>query len=150
MGIIIQPINPSTGRPYPRKRVLTGPCSACAGGYCQPGWCVDGHEFDLVREAPVCDVALGNAGALLAAAGLSGQEGEIDAMEVAGVLADCEAAMRSDVSGLVARAGMLRERESTPNLIISASTDANAIDRLGRLRAVLVWALENGAGIAWN
>lgn len=104
MSVTIYPTQPGTFRRFP-KRVVSRPCEACARGYCQPGWCVDGIEHDAQPSTPECNVGHGNAPALLRAVGLPSDPslcGAIDASEVAGVLADCETALRSDAPGLVA------------------------------------------------
>lgn len=152
MSVTIYPTQPGTFRRFPR-RVVSRPCDACARGYCQPGWCVDGIEHDEQPTTPECNVGHVNTPALLRAVGLPSDPslcGAIDASEVAGVLADCEAALRSDAPGLVARAGMLRAGHDSERLYVAARDDRRATEQLARLRDVLVWALENGAGIAWD
>ena len=152
VSVTIYPTQPGTLRPFPSvgRRV---PCDACARGYCQPGWCEDGVEIVREPTAPEVNYANTNARALLTALGLDAGEylcGAIDAAEVAGAIAECEAALVPNAGGFVARSGMLREHSRSPGLVVEGSTDARALERLGELREVLLWALAQGAGLAWG
>lgn len=90
---------------------------------------------------------------LLAAVGLDPGEyltGEIDAAEIAGILAECETAMSNCAEALARRAPMLRDRTHRGRWIQHCSDDASACARLARLEAVLVYAEARGLGVAWS
>lgn len=151
MSITIKPTRPD-GRPCPDREDLGGPCPACAGGYCQPGWCRDGREIVLVCDAPTCDVASAHARVLLATVGIDAGPyltGAIEPDEVEGILAECVSALGADADGMVRRSSLLADESVDGRRVTHGTDDARACERLARLLAVLEWASEHGAGIAW-
>lgn len=102
-------------------------------------------------EAPWCNVANENARPLLATVGIDAGEyltGEIAADEIAGVLADVEAALGHDADALVRRAPMLRAPD--PDGWRAASEDDHARARLAVLHCVLLYAQGRGLGVVWS
>lgn len=96
-----------------------------------------------------CNVANENARALLASVGIDAGEyltGEIGADEVAGVLEDVEAAMRSDAGALVRRAAMIAPGDAWR----VEQDDRRVCQRLAALETVLVYAEARGLGVAWS
>lgn len=147
------------GRPFPCREERR-PCEACAGGWCQPesDWCEGGVEVVRVPTAPECNFANGNVPALFATVGLDAGPyltGEIEPVEVAGILAECEAALALDAGGMLRRAPTLRaERRGRGaqgcRFVVAGSSDAAARRRLEEIRGVLRWALDHGCGVAWS
>ncbi len=156
MSVTIRPCQPN-GRPFPYELVRK-PCEACAEGYCDGRWCEDGIAVEREPTAPEANWATANAVPLLATVGLDPGPcftGEIGPDEVAGILAECEAALAVDAEGMFRRAPLLRAEEhhsghGSATMIVCGSDDHSARRRLVALQGVLRWALEHGAGVAWE
>lgn len=154
MSVSIYPVD--GGRMFPRREERR-PCEACAGGWCQPGWCVNGVEIEQVATTPECNFANDNARVLLATIGLDPGpylSGEIEPVEVASILAEVEAALEADAGGMLRRAPTLRAESHGRGgrgcrWHTAGSSDARACERLEAVRSVLRWALDHGAGVAW-
>lgn len=152
MSVTIYPTQPDTLRRYPRTERIV-PCDMCSRGICQPGWCETGLERVQEPTAPEVNFANANARALLVALGLDAGEhlcGAIDATEIHGAIAECEAALASTATGLVLRAPMLRAPAHGSRYVVAGSDDARALERLAEVLGVLRWALAHGSGIAWD
>lgn len=149
MSVSFYPVD-GAARLLPRRRVERA-CPACAGNYCQPGWCEDGVEVDLVATWPECNFADGNALPLLRALGLPRQPGgHLEPEEVSPILGRIRVALGTDVEGLVMRAPLLREPEGANGVFICGSDDASARRRLTELAAVFAWAAERDYGVSWG
>lgn len=156
MSVTIYPCRPG-GRPFPYTEERR-PCPACAEGYCQPGWCEDGTEVERVPTAPECNFANDNAKNLLATVGIDPGPyltGEVEHVELAGILAECQAALAEDADGLVRRAPMMRAPEDYrgrhgARVVVCASGDPSAKRRLRSLLVTLQWAHDNQCGVAWS
>lgn len=109
-------------------------------------------------DAPSCNVANDNARMLLATVGIDAGpylSGQIEPAEVAGILAECTAALGLDVDGMIRRAPLLTSGEDGTGargarVIVQGTDDERALERLSRLHVVLSWAHERGAGLAWD
>lgn len=156
MSVTIYPVAPN-GHPFPRREV-SRPCQACAGDYCQPGWCEDGLETEQVPTVPECNFANANAALVLATIGIDPgpyNTGEIEPSEVSSILVECQRALGLDVTGMVRRAPMLRVEERGHGAqgcryIVAASSDNDAQRRLESMRTVLQAAQDRGCGVAWS
>ena len=150
MTVDFYPTRPGSLHRLPITRTAR-PCSACAEGWCQPGWCEEGIEHDEQPTALEVSFSNDNARELLLAVGLGSELlGALAADEIGAAIGECVAAMRSDADGMFARSGMLRERQFDGRCLSCEQTDEDARARLGRLLAVLGWALDHGVGIAWS
>jgi hypothetical protein len=127
VSITFYPVRPDTLRPYPRVE-QQAPCTMCAKDICQPGWCVDGIETNEISTAPECNFHNGNAGELLRITELP-RDGWLGPEDIEAVIARVEQALRGDVSGPFGRAAILHAGK--------------------QFHRVLLWALENKAGVAW-
>jgi hypothetical protein len=139
MSVTIYPIK--NGRRFPTTRVER-PCEACAGDYCQPGWCEDGIEVEIVSSAPECNFANANARPLL--------YGVIKSSRVSSILDEVEIALSCSADGLLYRAPMLRAGTRFKNYIQAASTDSSAMRRLSDVRDVLIFARAHNADVVWG
>lgn len=158
VSVTIFPVGPD-GRPLGGREVER-PCSACAGNYCQPGWCVDGIETEWIPNAPECNFANANGRTLLASLGIDPGPGEtpcgaLEPFELASLIEVCEQALGSTVEGLMLRAPMLREQVESRGahgcrVHVMGSGDESAQRRVRELLEVLRYAHERGIGVAWG
>lgn len=158
VSVTIRPVGPD-GRGLGGREV-SRPCSACTGGYCQPGWCVDGIETEWISNAPECNFANANGRTLLASLGIDPGPGEtpcgaLEPVELASLIETCEQALDSSVEGLVMRAPMLRapvESRSRSGCCVHVmgSDDESAMRRVRELLTVLRYAHERGIGVSWG
>jgi hypothetical protein len=136
--------------------VLTGrPCPFCATDSCQPGWCEDGMEIDLLPDGPEAHISNDNAKAMFATLGIPWEPaGELAVHELPEIIATVEAGLGDDADGMLVRAPMLREPMEAPGrgarVICFGASDEQARERLCRVLAVLRAAAERGLGVQWE
>lgn len=156
MSVTIRPVG-ADGRPFGGREVKR-PCTTCASGCCQPGWCVDGIESEWISDAPEHNFANDNARALLANVGIDPGEylsGSLEPTELPSLIEVCEAALADNAQALMIRAPMLRAESNDvgtrgARVIVCESNDESAKRRIASLLEVLRFAHEYHTGVSWD